>query len=174
MNPKCGWCKKADPLVDVLNEDGYKIAALDLNDPEDAKRAKEVQQKYDIKCGTPLFIDAKTGNSICGYRDLDVLEKWANGEKIPAPPARPAPTQNQNAQQQMSQIIDLHKFRLDIWQEAKNSLSENFYNDLNIWKEWKFNDMKDDCPVKELPVYPTTDQVREEARKIYEFIQKGS
>ena len=90
-NPNCGWCKRADPVVDSLKEDGYDITILNVTDPDDAKRASEIQTKYNTRCGTPLFIDSKTGNMVCGFREKDVLEKWANGEEIPSPPAPAAP-----------------------------------------------------------------------------------
>ena len=86
MSNSCGWCKKADPLVKELTDDGYKIPTLDVMNPDEGKRANELKQKYNVHCGTPLFIDCETGNQICGFREKDVLEKWAKGEEIPKPP----------------------------------------------------------------------------------------
>jgi hypothetical protein len=37
------------------------------------------------------MIDAETGNSICGFREKDILEKWAKGEEIPQPPRPKSP-----------------------------------------------------------------------------------
>ena len=91
MSPTCGWCKKADPVVKELVDAGAKITTLDVNNPEDGKRANEVKQKYNAQCGTPFFIDAETGNQICGFREKDVLEKWVNGEEIPKPPQPKSP-----------------------------------------------------------------------------------
>ncbi len=169
MNPKCGWCQKADPVVEELRKKGYKITNLDVNDPDDAKRSSEVKGKFNVQCGTPLFIDANSGNSVCGFREIDVLEKWAKGEKIPAPPTRPQPPQG--APSSILDILSLHKFRLKIWQEAKESLSGRFYNDMNTWKEWKYNDIHEDCPINELPEYPSNEQIQEEANKILNFVQ---
>ena len=28
MSPQCGWCKKADPIVKELIDEGYKITTL--------------------------------------------------------------------------------------------------------------------------------------------------
>ena len=53
---------------------------LDVINPDEGKRANEVKQKFNAQCGTPLFIDAETGNSVCGFREKDILEKWAKGE----------------------------------------------------------------------------------------------
>ena len=87
----CGWCKKADPVVDELLKDGVKITTLDVMNPEDQKRINEVKQKYSAQCGTPFFIDAESGNQICGFREKDVLQKWVNGEEIPKPPQPKSP-----------------------------------------------------------------------------------
>jgi len=95
MNPGCGWCVKANPVVDELVKDGHSITTLDMRNPDDTKQANEVKSKHGVQCGTPLFIDAKTGNMVCGFREKDVLEKWAKGEEIPAPPPRPNPRNNQ-------------------------------------------------------------------------------
>ena len=86
MSPTCGWCKKADPVVDELIKDGYKITKLDVTIPEEGKRANEVKQKFNAQCGTPLFLDGETGNMKCGFAEKDIIEKWAKGEEIPAPP----------------------------------------------------------------------------------------
>tara|TARA_B100000287_G_C20605262_1_gene769793 strand:- start:280 stop:1155 length:876 start_codon:yes stop_codon:yes gene_type:complete len=87
----CGWCKKADPVVDELVKDGAKITTLDVMNPEDQKRINEIKQKYSAQCGTPFFIDAESGNQICGFREKDVLQKWVNGEEIPKPPQPKSP-----------------------------------------------------------------------------------
>tara|TARA_B100000287_G_scaffold224379_1_gene211761 strand:- start:757 stop:1662 length:906 start_codon:yes stop_codon:yes gene_type:complete len=91
MSNSCGWCKKANPIVEELVKDGHKITTLDMMVPDDGKRANEVKAKYSAQCGTPLFIDAETGNSVCGFREKDVLEKWAKGEEIPKPPQPKSP-----------------------------------------------------------------------------------
>ena len=112
-NPNCGWCKKADPVVEEMVKKGHKITTLDLTKPEDAKRAGEVKSKHNAQCGTPLFIDGKSGNMVCGFRE-DVLEKWAKGEDIPAPPPRPQqPPQQRPGQPQQG---GLQKTRVEyIW-----------------------------------------------------------
>ena len=86
MSNSCGWCKKADPIVCELKGDGYDITTLYVMIPEEGQRANELKQKFEVQCGTPLFIDAETGNQVCGFREKDVLEKWAKGEEIPKPP----------------------------------------------------------------------------------------
>ena len=90
----CGWCKKAEPIVDEINGEGkFEILKLDLADSTNKQIGEELKKKYDIKCGTPWFIDAETGNGFCGYRDKETVLKWANGEEIPKPvkPTGPPP-----------------------------------------------------------------------------------
>ena len=42
MSPSCGWCKKSDPVVKELIEDGYKITTVDMTTPEGGKQANEI------------------------------------------------------------------------------------------------------------------------------------
>ena len=46
MSNSCGWCKKADPIVNQLRDDGYNITTLDVMNPDEGKRANELKQKY--------------------------------------------------------------------------------------------------------------------------------
>ena len=87
----CGYCKKADPIVDELIADGHDILKLDLAEADNRGLKDEISKKYNKQCETPWFIDAENGNQVCGYREKDVLEKWVNGEDIPAPPRPKSP-----------------------------------------------------------------------------------
>ena len=87
----CGFCKKVDPIVDELNSEGHEILKLDLAEPDNQGLKRELEQKYSAQCGTPWFIDGETGNQVCGFREKDILEKWVNGEEIPAPPRPKSP-----------------------------------------------------------------------------------
>ena len=84
----CGFCKKAEPIVDKFNKSGKypEILKLDLAEPDNKGLKDELSKKYNKQCGTPWFIDGKTGNQVCGYREKGDIEKWVNGEDIPAPP----------------------------------------------------------------------------------------
>ena len=82
----CGFCKKSEPIIDELIKEGHDILKLDLADTDNKKINQELKTKYNAKCGTPWFINADTGNQVCGFREKDILEKWAKGEEIPAPP----------------------------------------------------------------------------------------
>lgn len=87
----CGWCTKVIPIIDELNEEDHNIWKLDLAEPENKEVQAELKQKYNIKCGTPLFIDTETGKYVCGYREKDILLKWLNGEDVPPPPKPKSP-----------------------------------------------------------------------------------
>jgi len=181
MNPNCGWCKKSDPVVDELRKAGFDITTLDVTDTSDAQRANEVKTKYNAQCGTPQFIDADTGNSVCGFREKDMLEKWASGEKLPEPPPRPPqqPQQRQPVQQQPVQQMQVPvnpfaraEFKLQVWQEAKQVLTDKFYNEFEIWSNWQFNEnLNGDCPITKRPTFPTSKTIKTESEKILEFIQ---
>tara|TARA_Y100000034_G_C6761177_1_gene339032 strand:- start:25 stop:825 length:801 start_codon:yes stop_codon:yes gene_type:complete len=87
----CGWCKKTSPIVDELINGGHDILMLDLAEPDNQKLNNELKAEFKTQCGTPWFINADTGKGICGFREKDVLEKWLNGEDIPAPPRPTGP-----------------------------------------------------------------------------------
>ena len=83
----CAFCKRLDPIIDKINNEGeYEILKLDISDKDNVGLKKEIEKEYDIKCGTPLLVDADSGNYVCGFRDEDTVKKWASGEKIPTPP----------------------------------------------------------------------------------------
>jgi len=87
----CGWCKKSSPVIEELIEDGHDILMLDMAESDNQQLNKELQAEYKTSCGTPWFINADTGKSICGFREKDILEKWLAGEDIPAPPRPTGP-----------------------------------------------------------------------------------
>tara|TARA_R110000824_G_scaffold1547_6_gene7708 strand:+ start:496 stop:1257 length:762 start_codon:yes stop_codon:yes gene_type:complete len=82
----CGFCKKAEPIIDELIKEGHDILKLDVAEPDNNGLKQELEKKYNKRCGTPWFIDGKNGNDICGYREKDIIQKWIDGEEIPAPP----------------------------------------------------------------------------------------
>ena len=87
----CGWCKKSSPIVEELIEDGHDVLMLDLAEPDNQKLSQELKDEYKTQCGTPWFVNAETGKGVCGFREKDILEKWLNGEDIPAPPRPTGP-----------------------------------------------------------------------------------
>ena len=87
----CGFCKKAEPIVDELNKEGHNILKLDMAEADNQGLSNELKKEYKAQCGTPWFINAETGKQICGFREKDVILKWLDGEDIPAPPRPKGP-----------------------------------------------------------------------------------
>ena len=87
----CGFCKKIEPIIDELNEEGNDILKLDLTEPDNQKLLNELQKEYNKKCGTPWLINADTGEDICGFREKNIIQKWLDGENIPKPPRIKSP-----------------------------------------------------------------------------------
>ena len=87
----CAFCKQIDSIVEKLNKDGYDILRLDLSEEDNQGLHREIENKYDIRCGTPFLVDGSNGNNICGNTDEETIKKWADGEEIPKPPEQPQP-----------------------------------------------------------------------------------
>ena len=87
----CAFCKQVEPIVDKLIGDGFNILKLDTSESDNAGLKRELENKYNLRCGTPWLIDPNTGNNICGKRDEATIRKWAKGEEIPKPPQPKGP-----------------------------------------------------------------------------------
>ena len=87
----CAYCKQVEPIVDKLNEGDYDILKLDLVEPDNAGLKREIENKYDLRCGTPWLVDASSGKQICGYRDEAVIKLWADGKDVPETPKPKTP-----------------------------------------------------------------------------------
>ena len=46
----CGYCKKADPIVDELIADGHDILKLDLAEADNRGLKDEISKKYNNNC----------------------------------------------------------------------------------------------------------------------------
>ena len=60
----CGFCKKAEPIVDELIKEGHDILKLDLAEKDNQGLKNEISQKYNKQCGTPWFVNGETGNQV--------------------------------------------------------------------------------------------------------------
>tara|TARA_R100000008_G_C3498021_1_gene122202 strand:+ start:32 stop:643 length:612 start_codon:yes stop_codon:yes gene_type:complete len=102
----CAFCKQLDPIVEKLNESGKNILNLNISEPDNDGLKREIENKYDLRCGTPFLVDASNGNYICGYRDEETVTRWSNGEKIPPPPKPkgppPPPPQDYESSEQVN------------------------------------------------------------------------
>ena len=70
----------------------------------------------------------------------------------------------------MSTPYDL---RFEIYNAAKDRLTEQYYQDAQAYTEWNRinSDFEGKCPVDKHPSFPDHEEIREEAEKIYEFVQ---
>ena len=84
----CVFCKQIDPIVEKLNKEGYDILRLDLSEKDNQGLKREIENKYDLRCGTPFLVDGSSGNNICGQQQANEqnIKKWADGKKIPELP----------------------------------------------------------------------------------------
>ena len=105
----CAFCKQIDPIIEKLNNEGYDILRLDLSEEDNQGLHREIENKYDVRCGTPFLVDGANGNKICGQTSEENIKKWADGEKIPEPPRpkSPAPPlpQDWTSEEQINQFI---------------------------------------------------------------------
>tara|TARA_R100000005_G_C4839548_1_gene111704 strand:+ start:7 stop:552 length:546 start_codon:yes stop_codon:yes gene_type:complete len=118
----CAFCKKIDPIVEKLNKEGYDILSLDIAEKDNQGLHREIENKYDLRCGTPFLVDGSNGNNICGEANEEMIKKWADGEEIPKPPTpkSPAPPLPQNFDDEKQ--IDKFKKDYNKWKKENNHL----------------------------------------------------
>ncbi len=120
----CGWCTRAIPHIDGLNEDGHDILKLDLGESVNKKIQDELKSKYKIKCGTPFFINADTGHHVCGYREKDILLKWVKGEPVPPPPRPKSPMPRPPFHESPKKEIDGWVKEYELWSDENSHLPD--------------------------------------------------
>ena len=124
----CGFCKKVEPIIEELNNEGHDILFLDMSEPDNQKLNRELQQEYGKRCGTPWFINADTGEAVCGFREKDVLEKWLAGESIPEPPRlksqMPRPPFHGSSDEDNNKWVESY----NNWLEENNHMGDDFLN----------------------------------------------
>ena len=118
----CAFCKQIDPIVEKLNKEGYDILRLDLSEKDNQGLLREIENKYDLRCGTPFLVDGSNGNNICGEANEEMIKKWVDGEEIPKPPTpkSPAPPLPQNFDDEKQ--IDKFKKDYNKWKKENKHL----------------------------------------------------
>jgi len=120
----CGFCKQIDPIIEKLNKEGYDILSLDMAEKDNQGLHREIENKYDLRCGTPFLVDGSNGNSICGQVQAteENIKKWADGEKIPQPPKpkSQAPPLPQNFDDE--KLVNKFKEDYDRWVKENSHL----------------------------------------------------
>ena len=120
-----GWCKITEPIVDELNKEGYNILKLDLADKDNQEVQKEVKEKFKLNCGTPFLVDPESGNNICGFREKDIIQKWADGEEIPKPPTPTGPPPKPPLQGSPKEEEKVWKEAYNKWLKENDHLPDN-------------------------------------------------
>ena len=133
----CAYCKQVEPIVDKLNEGDYDILKLDLVEPDNAGLKREIENKYDLRCGTPWLVDASSGKQICGYRDEAVIKLWADGKDVPETPKpkTPAPRFPVNDLDN-EEKLDEWREKFKVWAKENDHL-ENVANPEQIVENWR-------------------------------------
>ena len=119
----CAFCKQIDPIVEKLNKEGYDILSLDIAEKDNQGLHREIENKYDLRCGTPFLVDGSNGNNICGKATEDMIKKWADGEEIPEPPKPKSPPPPLPQDWDDEKLIDEWKQSYEKWRGENNHLS---------------------------------------------------
>tara|TARA_Y100001973_G_C5158402_1_gene312147 strand:- start:294 stop:1133 length:840 start_codon:yes stop_codon:yes gene_type:complete len=131
----CGWCKKSTPIVEELIDEGHDILMLDTAEAENSQLNQELQQEYGKKCGTPWFINADTGEQICGFREKNILKQWLAGESIPEPPRlksqMPKPPFQGSTEKENNEWIK----KYDKWVKDNNQMGDSWVQDQKSGQE---------------------------------------
>ena len=154
----CGFCKKLDPIIDELNKEGHDILRLDLSDKDNQGLKNELSKEYKKQCGTPWLIDASNGNQVCGYREKDIIEKWVNGEDIPAPP-RP------NGVPPRPPYLNAKKKEVTKWKKDYNKWLKNNEHLPDDRKKTADEILEMPRPKSEPPKLPSMDSTEKELEK---------
>tara|TARA_R100000008_G_C3493339_1_gene119836 strand:+ start:104 stop:664 length:561 start_codon:yes stop_codon:yes gene_type:complete len=120
----CAFCKQIDPIVEKLNKEGYNILSLDLSESDNQGLKREIENKYDLRCGTPFLVDGSNGKNICGQLQAseENIKKWADGEEIPEPPKPKSPAPPLPKDWDDKKQIDEFKKDYDKWKKENNHL----------------------------------------------------
>tara|TARA_R100000231_G_scaffold136745_1_gene112330 strand:- start:448 stop:999 length:552 start_codon:yes stop_codon:yes gene_type:complete len=118
----CAYCKQINPIIEKLNKEGYDILILDEADKDNYGLKREIENKYDLRCGTPFLVDGSNGNNICGQATEDMIKKWADGEEIPEPPKPKSPPPPLPQDWDDNKIVDEWKQAYEKWRGENNHL----------------------------------------------------
>ncbi|PIR69639.1 MAG: hypothetical protein COU47_01910 [Candidatus Niyogibacteria bacterium CG10_big_fil_rev_8_21_14_0_10_46_36] len=71
----CYYCDVVAPYITKLKEEeGIHIEKIEVwHNEENAK----IWERYNARCGVPLFVNMKTGDTLCGAVPYEKLKAWA-------------------------------------------------------------------------------------------------
>ena len=118
----CAFCKQLAPFIEKLNKNWKNILNLNVSESDNEGLKREIENKYNLRCGTPWLVNASNGNHICGATAEENVKRWADGEKIPTAPKPtgppPPPPQDFNNKEQ----IDTWKKSYKKWSKENDHL----------------------------------------------------
>ena len=132
----CAFCKQIDPIVEKLNNEGYDILRLDLSEKDNQGLKREIENKYNLRCGTPFFVDGSSGNKICGQVGEEIIKNWADGKEIPEPPKPKSAPPTLPTQWDNEDIVEKFKKDYDKWSKENNHIP-NLQNSEQIVERFK-------------------------------------
>ena len=145
----CAFCKQIDPIVEKLNKEGYDILRLDLSEKDNQGLLREIENKYDLRCGTPFLVDGSNGKNICGGNATEeMIKAWADGKeipKLPDPPKPKSPPPPLPKEWDNEKEIDKFKKEYNKWAKENDHLPnlQKVENIVERFKrEWEFNKNK--------------------------------
>ena len=119
----CAFCKQIDPIVEKLNNEGYDILRLDLSEKDNQGLHREIENKYDLRCGTPFLVDGSNGNNICGQATEEMIKAWVDGKEIPEPPKPKSPPPPLPKDFNDEKLVKKFKDDYSKWANENNHLS---------------------------------------------------
>ena len=83
----CGFCKKSEPIIEELIEEGHDILILDMAEPDNQKLNKELQEEYkdDIPDGIWVVEKRRYRRSIMDttyYLNGEIIDKGKCGDLV--------------------------------------------------------------------------------------------
>ena len=153
----CAFCKQIDPIVEKLNKEGYNILSLDMAEKDNQGLHREIENKYDLRCGTPFLVDVDSGNNICGQQQANEenIKKWADGKEIPPPPKPKSPAPPLPKDWDNQKEIDDWKVSYDKWKDENNHIPN--LSDVNVLvdrfkKQWEARKKQQQSPENRIKV----------------------
>ena len=127
----CAFCKQIDPIVEKLNKEGYNILSLDIAEKDNQGLKREIENKYDLRCGTPFLVDGSNGKNICGGKATEeMIKAWVDGEKIPELPKPKSPPPPLPQDLDDKKQVKTWKESYETWKEENKHLSNLVDSDL--------------------------------------------
>jgi len=153
----CAFCKQIDPIVEKLNNEGYDILRLDLSEKDNQGLHREIENKYNIRCGSPFLVDGSNGKNICGQQQAseENIKKWADGEDIPEPPKPKSPPPSLPQDWDNEEMVKNWTENYEKWKDENNHIpklqtSEQLLD--RFKKQWEIRKQQQQSPENRISI----------------------